>query len=182
MRSITFLTLEIYQKANKIGMSVEEKIQATKNIILTEITQWTVKELVRNNDYFFTPVGFKPTLESPPFEVRLAYNEEFDMHELKFGDMSSIEIEDKYRWSDTDPFRLQKALFLYKVLNRISKLLEKGDLDGITFAPWSGDGLGSDRMSYFKNMFKKINGGKFEMIYRKDLNLYIIQKKINNEI
>lgn len=177
MRSITFLTLPIYQKTSKFGKSIQENIQATKNFILTEITQWTVKKLKRNNNYFFTPIEFKPTLESPPFEIRLAYNEELKFHELKFGNLAAVELEDKYRWSDNDPFRLQKGLFLYKVLDIISRMLERDKIEGVTFAPWTGDGLGSERMSYFKNMFNKLNVDRFEMKYQKDQNLFIISKK-----
>lgn len=177
MRSLTYLALEVYHKVKKLKRTIEENTQAVKKYLLTEVQQWTIKQAKRNDSYFFMPLEFDGTPESAPFEVRLFYTLDLQVHELKFGNLSAVDSEDRYRWEENDPYRLQKALFLYKVLDRIGRMMESGEIEGIAFSPWHGDGLGSERMSYFKNMFNKLDKGRFEMVYKKELNVFLITRK-----
>lgn len=177
MRSLTNLALEIYNKVKRQGSTVEENAKVIKEYLLTEIKQWTIKQAKREDSYFFTPLEFDGTSESPPFEVRLFYTPDLQLHELKFGNLSAVDNIDRYNWKENDPYRLQKALFLYKVLERIGRMLESGEVKVLAFGPWTEDGLGSERMSYFKNMFNKLDNGRFKMEYKKALNVYIITQK-----
>lgn len=177
MRSLTNLALEVYHKIKRQGNTVEENRQIIKEYLLSEIQQWTIKQAKKGNNYFFTPLEFDGTPESPPFEVRLFDSLDLQLHELKFGNLSATDNEERYRWEENDPYRLQKALFLYKVLERVAGMLERGEIEGIAFGPWTMDGLGSERMSYFKNMFNKIDKGRFKMEYKKALNVFVITQK-----
>lgn len=158
MRALNTLATEIYKKVGSNFNYLQEKREATKNYILNEITHWTIKSTSMGDLLSFKPVELVDTETSPPFEVRLEHDEFTNFWELKFGNLNAESDEEKYKWDDNDPNRLQKALFLRNVLDkRIIPLLKSGDIQGISFSPYDGDGLGDDRVSYFRNMFSKLN-------------------------
>jgi hypothetical protein len=178
MRSITILALEIYQKLGKQYPNLTERKEATKQYILNEITQWGIKTLSQNNNYFYKPGDFLGDENSSPFEVRLVYDPKYDLHELKFGNLNANSEEEQYKWDDKDPYRLQKALFLNNVLeSKILPLFENNIIKGIMFMPYEWDGLGSERLSYFRNMFDKL--GKDKVQWKKIEGMYFIYKKTN---
>lgn len=161
MRALTVLAIDIYQNLSSIYSNLTERKEATKQYILNEITQWGIKELKQGGNYFFKPLEFEGTEDSAPFMVRLVYDPGFRKHELKFGNLNAISEKDMYKWDDNDPYRLQKALFLKNMLNKyILPLILNGDINGVTFSPYDLDGLGSDRLSYFRNMFDKVGKEK----------------------
>lgn len=177
MKSLTLLALEIYDKVNKRYNSTEENSPVTKQHLLNEVTQWTVEEIdIGNGSYEFIPKEFDGEPDSPDFTVKLRYDTDKGYHELKFGNLSALDIKDRYLWIENDPYRLQKSLFLFKALQKVVKLLESGKVKQVVFSPYFDDGHGNDRMSYFKNMYKKLDTSKFEFKYDKQLNLYIVTK------
>jgi hypothetical protein len=124
MRALTVIAVEIYQKLGKQYSNLTERREATRQYILNEITQWGVKFLKQGDNYFFKPVGFEGTEDSSYFEVRLIYDESTGFHELKFGNLNAKDKEKQFKWNDRDPYRLQKSLFLTKVLeNKILPFL-----------------------------------------------------------
>lgn len=165
MRALTVIALEIYQKLGKQYPNLTERREATKQYILNEITHWEVKTLEQGDNYFFKPKEFIGDKNSPPFEVRLLKSKAVEgYHELKFGNLNASTDEEKYKWDDKDPYRLQKALFLMKVLeSKIKSLFETGKITGIMFQPYSGDGLEDDRYSYFYNMYSKLGKDKYNL-------------------
>jgi hypothetical protein len=180
MNSLTLLAIEIYQKLGKKYPNLTERREATKQYILNKITHWGVKTLEQGDNYFFKPVGFEGTEDSSYFEIRLIYDESTDFHELKFGNLSVKDEEKQFKWNDKDPYRLQKALFLTKVLeNEILPLLINNKIQGIQFSPYDKDDLGSDRLSYFRNMFDKLGKDKLTWNHNKEHDFYYITKKIN---
>lgn len=177
MRSITILATEIYQTLGKYSNLTERK-EATKQYILKEITQWTVKPAHIGDVRVFKPMEFVGDETSTPFEVRLVYDRESKYHELKFGNLNAPNTLQQYKWNDKDPNRLLKALFLQKVLStEISPLLKSGRVSAITFTPFDGDGLEDDRYSYFYNMFSKLNTDNQYNLQNNKGN-YVITKKI----
>ena len=180
MRALTILATEIYQKLGKYSNLTERK-EATKQYLLTEISQWGVRKLNQGNIIIFKPKEFKGTNDSSPFEVRLVYDPNDNFWELKFGNLNAPTPEEQFKWDDNDPNRLPKALFLQKVMNsEIVPFLNNTDSEGIKFEPYDGDGLEDDRLSYFQNMFRKLNISKFEFNkgYSEDDSTYYITKKI----
>ena len=180
MRALTILATEIYQKLGKYSNLTERK-EATKQYLLTEISQWGVRKLNQGNIIIFKPKEFKGTNDSSPFEVRLVYDPNDNFWELKFGNLNAPTPEEQFKWDDNDPNRLPKALFLQKVMNsEIVPFLNNTDSEGIKFEPYDGDGLEDDRLSYFQNMFRKLNSSKFEFNkgYSEDDSTYYITKKI----
>lgn len=162
MISMTKLAIEIYQKLGKQYPNLNERKKATKNHILTEITQWNVKRMEMKNSIFFKPEEFNGSIESDPFEVRLVYDINDNFWELKFGNLNTSTPEEQFKWNENDPFRLQKSLFLIKVLeNELINFMKNTKSKGIKFIPFDGDGLGDERLSYFQNMFKKLNKNEF---------------------
>jgi hypothetical protein len=165
MRALSIIAIEIYQKLGKYYPNLTERREATKQYILNEITQWDVKTLEQGDNYFFKPIGFIGNKNSPPFEIRLLKSKAVDgYHELKFGNLNASDDGERYKWDDKDPYRLQKALFLVKVLeSKIKPLFETGKIMGILFQPYNGDELADDRYSYFYNMYSKLGKDKYDL-------------------
>ena len=180
MRTLTILATEIYQKLGKQYPNLTERKKATKQHILTEISQWAIKKGTFNDVIAFTPVEFKGTADSSPFEVRLAYDIDDNFWELKFGDLNASTPEEQFKWNDKDPYRLQKALFLQTVLTKeILPFIKTTNSEGIKFQPYDGDGLEDERLSYFQNMFKKLNKNDFDFskgYFEEDDTWYITRK------
>jgi hypothetical protein len=179
MRALTILATEVYQSLGKYT-NLTEKKEATKQYILTEISQWGVRKLNQGNIIIFKPKEFRGTNDSSPFEVRLVYDPNDNFWELKFGNLNAPNSEDQFKWDDNDPNRLPKALFLQKVMdNEIIPFLKNTENEGIKFEPYDGDGLEDDRLSYFQNMFRKLNKGEFEFNkgYFEEDNTWYITKK-----
>lgn len=176
MRALNVIAIEIYQKLGKQYFNLTERREATRQYILNEITQWNIKTLHQGNNYYFKPDEFKGDENSPPFEIRLVLTP-YGYHELKFGNLSASTDEEMFKWDDKDPNRLLKALFLQYVLEKnIIPLLIEDKIKGIMFSPYDGDGLGSDRYSYFYNMFSKLNKNK-EFSLKKEGDFSYITKK-----
>jgi hypothetical protein len=165
MRALNVIALEIYQQLNIKYSNLTERREATKQYILNEITQWEIKTLEQENNYFFKPKEFIGDKNSPPFEVRLLKSKAVEgYHELKFGNLNAETDEEKFKWDDKDPYKLQKALFLRNVLDKkIKSLFETGEIKGIMFQPYNGDGLADDRYSYFYNMYSKLGKDKYDL-------------------
>jgi hypothetical protein len=164
MRALNVIAIEIYQNLREQYRGPYERMEATRQYILNEITQWDIKTLRQGNNYYFKPDNFKGDNTSPQFEVRLIYNPELQYHELKFGNLNAETDEKKFKWDDKDPYRLQKALFLRSVLhNKVKVLLQNEDIMGIFFIPYDKDNLGSDRLSYFLNMYSNLNKNDFTL-------------------
>jgi hypothetical protein len=165
MRALNIIVIEIYQKLENYYPNLTERREATKQYILNEITQWDIKTLKQGDNYFFKPKEFIGDKNSPPFEVRLLKSKAVEgYHELKFGNLNASTDEEKFKWNDNDPYKLQKALFLSKVLElKIKSLFETGEIIGIMFQPYDGDGLADDRYSYFYNMFSKLGKDKYDL-------------------
>jgi hypothetical protein len=180
MRSLTILVTEVYQSLTHF-VNLTERKKATTQYILTEITQWGIKKLNQGDVVIFKPREFKGTNDSSPFEVRLVYDSSDNFWELKFGNLNAPTPEEQFKWDDKDPNRLPKALFLQKVMNsEIIPFLNNTDSEGIKFEPYDGDGLEDDRLSYFQNMFRKLNSSEFEFNkgYSEDDDTWYITKKI----
>jgi len=165
MRSLTILAIPIYQTLGKKYLNLTERAEATKQYIINEITQWTIKSLNQDENYFFKPNQFQGSSKSTPFEVRLLKSKALEgYHELKFGNLNAEEDEEKFKWDDNDPYKLQKALFLKNVLEtKVKKLLDSEHIMGILFQPYKGDGLEDDRLSYFYNMYSKLGKDKYDL-------------------
>lgn len=165
MKPLTILALEIYQKLEKQYPNLTERRNATKQYILNEITQWEIKTLEQEDNYFFKPKEFIGDKNSPPFEIRLLKPKAIEgWYELKFGNLNASTDEEKYKWNNKDPYRLQKAVFLTRVLeSKIKPLFETGKITGIIFQPYDGDGLADDRYSYFYNMYSKLGKDKYDL-------------------
>lgn len=175
MESLTKLAIPIYQKLGKQYPNLAERIEATKQYILNEITQWNIKELIQDDNYYFKPVEFEGTEDSKPFQIRLIL-EDNGFYNLKFGNLNASSATKMFQRNENDPYKLNKALFLYNVINKkIIPLLQNDIIKGIQFEPYDEDGLGSDRLSYFRNMFDKLGKDKFTW-YKED-NTYYINKK-----
>jgi hypothetical protein len=166
MRSLTILAADIYQKMGKQYPNLTERYEATKKFILKEITQWSNKKTFTGNVITYKPVEFDGTSDSTAFQVRLVYDVDTKTCELKFGNLNAVTARDQFKWDDQDPFKMQKALFLHTVLEKeVVPILKSGDIEGIEFTPYDGDGLEDDRASYFHNMFTKLNkSNNFELI------------------
>ena len=163
MESLTKLAIPIYQKLGKKFPNLNERAEATKQFIINEITQWSIKESIQGKNYFFKPNEFNGTEDSIPFEVRLIYIPDYDLYQLKFGNLNAPNEEEMYKWDRNDSFKLQKALFLQKVItNKITPLFKSGDIKGIEFMPYIDDEYGDDRLSYFRNMFDKLGKDEFK--------------------
>jgi hypothetical protein len=177
MRALTILATEVYQKLGKYS-NLAERRQATKQYILNEITQWTIKPAHIGDVRVFKPIEFMGNEASTPFQVRLIHTPETKFEELKFGDLNAATDEEKYVWDDKDPNRLLKALFLHNVLEKkVAPLLKSGEIKGISFTPYDGDGLGDERYSYFHNMFSRLNTNSQYNLKTID-GIYYITKKI----
>lgn len=176
MKAISVLAIEYY---NRVGrkQTLQERLRETKQLIIKEVTKWQVKMLTQGTNYFFKPVGFEGTENSPAFEVRLIDSETEWGHDLKFGDLNQPTDSKKYQWSDEDPKKMQKALFLITVLeDYVAKLLEAGKIKTVSFAPYADDELASDRLTYFKRMFDRINkNNRYAWIERNGN--YLIRKR-----
>jgi hypothetical protein len=179
MRALTILATEVYQSLGKYT-NLTEKKEATKQYILTEISQWGVRKLNQGNILIFKPKEFKGTNDSSPFEVRLVYDPNDNFWELKFGNLNATTPEEQFKWDDNDPNRLPKAIFLQKVMNsEIIPFLNNTDSEGIKFEPYDGDGLEDDRLSYFQNMFRKLNKNEYELnqgYFEEDDTWYVTKK------
>ena len=157
MRAISILAIEYYSRTSR-KKTLKERFEDTERLILKEVSRWQVKLFKQGNNYFFRPEGFVGTDTSSPFEVRLIDSETEWGHDLKFGDLNKPSDTERYHWSDEDPKRMQKALFLLDVLeNYVAKLLLGGKIKAASFSPYDNDELGSDRLSYFRRMFDKVN-------------------------
>ena len=176
MRQISILAIEYYRRVG-IKKTLQERFEATKQLILKEVTRWPVKMMQQGSSYFFKPKGFDGTDTSPAFEVRLIDSETEWGHDLKFGNLNKATDAEKYYWSDEDPKRMQKALFLIEVLeNYVAKLLASGKVKAISFHPYNEDDLGSDRLSYFRRMFDKVNRNR-EFTWIEKEGGFLIKKK-----
>lgn len=176
MRSLSKLTIEIYQNLATQYNNLIERKEATKQYILTEITHWSIKSLHQGKNYFYKPSEFNGTENSKPFEVRLVLDQGNGYYELKFGDLNASSEKEQYEWDDKDPYKLQKSLFLIKVLEtKVIPLILDGIIKGLEFIPFEQDGLGDDRLSYFYNMFSKLGKDKFE--WKAMGGMYFIYKK-----
>jgi hypothetical protein len=174
MKSLSMLAVPIYQKLAGKYANLAERREATRQYLLKEIIHWGIKELEQNGSYFFKPIEFERTENSKPFQVRLVL-EDNGFHNLKFGDLNALTDNEKFEWDENDPYRLNKALFLYNVINKkIIPLLQNDIIKGIQFEPYDGDGLGDERLSYFSNMYNKL-GKQFS--WNKEENIYYIKKK-----
>lgn len=178
MESLSKLAIPLYQKLSKKYPDLNERVEATKQFILNEITQWDIKELIQNKNYFFKPNEFNGTENSNPFEVRLIYIPDYDLYQLKFGNLNASDEEERYKWDKNDPFRLQKALFLQNVITKkIIPLFRSGNIRGIEFMPYNEDEFGDDRLSYFRNMFDKLGNEEFSWSGPDREGRYYISKK-----
>lgn len=177
MKTLSILATEIYQDLSKRYPNLSELREATKQHLLNEITQWTIKGFEQNNSYFIKPKEFSGDDKSTPFEVRLIdTNDGNGYHELKFGNLNAEDDEDRYAWDDGDPHRLQKALFIRNVLESVVvKLLDAGKIKGVLFQPYDGDGLGDHRYSYFYNMYSKLKKDGYKL-NKTGQNAYVITK------
>jgi hypothetical protein len=176
MKSLSTLTTEVYQNLSKKYSNLIERKEATKQYILTEITHWTIKSLYQGKNYYFKPFEFNGTEYSKPFEVRLVLDQGNGYHELKFGNLNADSPKDQYEWDDKDPYKLQKSLFLIKVLEtKVMPMILDGTIKGLEFVPFDQDGLGDDRLSYFYNMFSKL--GKDKVEWKSMGGMYFIYKK-----
>jgi hypothetical protein len=176
MQSLTVLAIPIYQQLGKQYPNLSERREATKQYILNEITRWGIKKTDHINSYFFKPVEFKGTQNSKPFDVRLMYDDNSGLHELKFGNLNASTDDEKFEWDSNDPYKLQKALFLNDVINKeIIPLIKNKTIKGLQFSPYNGDNLADDRLSYFRNMFDKLGKDKFNWIHDGE-KYYIITK------
>jgi hypothetical protein len=176
MKSLSTLTTEVYQNLSKKYSNLIERKEATKQYILTEITHWTIKSLYQGKNYYFKPFEFNGTENSKPFEVRLVLDQGNGYHELKFGNLNADSPKDQYEWDDKDPYKLQKSLFLIKVLEtKVMPMILDGTIKGLEFVPFDQDGLGDDRLSYFYNMFSKL--GKDKVEWKSMGGMYFIYKK-----
>jgi hypothetical protein len=174
MKSLSMLAMPIYQKLVGRYPNLSERREATKQYLLKEITHWGIKELTQNEGYFFKPSEFNGTENSKPFQIRLI-PENDGFYDLKFGNLNAPTDEERFEWDENDPYKLQKALFLYNVINKkIISLLENDIIKGIQFEPYNGDGLGDERLVYFSNMYNKL--GKNFTWYKKG-NTHYIKKK-----
>ena len=172
MESLSTLIARVYQTQCSRYSSIDEQVAATEHYILNEITQWGVQVKSAPGTVTFIPVGNDLASQ---FEVRLLYKSNSDMWELKFGNLSANSEEGMYTWESTD--RLQKALFVREVLEQyVVPALENDTLNGIEFRPYAGDGLESDRLSYFKNMYNKLAKSKYVM--SQEGSTYYITKNI----
>lgn len=180
MKNISILALEIYQKLGKKHSNLTELREATKKYILSEISQWTVKSTLQGDNYFFKPKEFSGDKKSSPFEIGLFKTGMpglSDLHELKFGNLDAETDEDRFKWEDSDPYKLQKALFLKTVLEtKVKPLIDSGRIEGIVFQPYDGDGLGDQRYSYFYNMYLKLGKDKYDL-EKGDEGVYFITPK-----
>jgi hypothetical protein len=165
MKPLNVIVVEIYQKLEKYYFNLTERREATKQYILNEITQWNIKTLEQEGNYFFRPKEFIGDKNSPPFEIRLLKSKALEgYHELKFGNLNAETDEERYKWDDKDIYKLQKALFLRKVLeSKIKSLFETKKIMGIMFQPYEGDGLADDRYSYFYNMYSKLGKNNYDL-------------------
>ena len=178
MRALNVLALEIYQKLGKQYPNLTERREVTRQYLLKEVTQWTVKKAEHGDNYYFKPVEFKGDEDSSPFEVRLIYDIDTDCYEVKFGNLNAPTDQEKFKWDDKDTYRLQKSLFLKTVLEKeIIPLLKRGEIEGLQFTPYSKDDLGDDRLSYFRNMFSKLGKDKFSWSYDDEYDKYFIIPK-----
>ena len=174
MESLTILAIPIYQKLGKQYPNLTERREATKQYILNEITQWSIKELIQDGNYYFKPIEFEGTENSKPFQVRLVL-EDNGFYNLKFGNLNASSTSKMFQWDKNDPYKLNKALFLNNVINKkVVPLLQNNTIEGIQFEPYNEDGLGSDRLSYFRNMFDKLGN---DFTWYKEDNIYYIKKK-----
>lgn len=176
MLHLSKLIIEIYQNLAISYSNLIERKEAVKRYILTEITHWTIKTLNQGKNYFFKPYEFNGTEKSKPFEVRLVYDPGNGYHELKFGNLNANSDSEQYEWDDKDPYRLQKSLFLIKVLeNKVAPMILDELIKGVEFIPFDQDGLGDDRLNYFYNMFSKLGNDKVE--WKSMGGMYFIYKK-----
>ena len=174
MESLTKLAIPIYQRLRKQHPNLSERIEATTQHILNEVNQWGIKELIQDGNYYFKPAEFEGTENSKPFQVRLVL-EDNGFYNLKFGNLNASSASKMFQWDKNDPYKLNKALFLYNVKNKkVLPLLQNNTIEGIQFEPYNEDGLGSDRMSYFNNMFDKLGN---DFTWYKEDNTYYINKK-----
>lgn len=164
MIPLTILAAEIYTEMGEY-LNLSEKREATKQYILNEISQWKISSMEQSGNYFFKPIEFKGNKNSPPFEIRLLRSKALEgYHELKFGNLNATDDETRFKWDNKDPYRLQKALFLKRVLeSNIKSLFDKGSITGIMFQPYDGDGLADDRYTYFYNMYTKLGKDKYDL-------------------
>ena len=170
------LATEVYRKLGKQYPILTERKEATRQYILNEISQWGIKSSQQEGGYFFKPTNFQGTQDSPPFEVRLIRDDGWNKYELKFGNLNNPDEKEQYKWMGNDPFKLQKALFLNTVLrDKVVPLILNGDIPGVMFIPFDEDGLGDDRLSYFRNMFDKV--GKDKLQWTSMGGMYFITKK-----
>ena len=177
MRSLTILAVPIYLSLSEQYKNPYEREEATARYILNEVTHWTIKSVQMHGIMSFKPTEFSGDDNSLPFEIRLIENKKDGFWELKFGDLNTKSEEDRYGWKDEDPHKLQKALFLHDVLNkRVTKMIKDGQIKGVKFSPYDGDGLGDDRLSYFKGMFQKLNKKSEFSWYSKDGTYYVTKK------
>ncbi len=177
MRALTILGTEIYQRLGQYP-NLAERREATRQYILNEITQWTIKPARIGDVRVFKPMEFIGSEASAPFQVRLVHTPENEFEELKFGNLNAATDEEKYVWDDKDPNRLLKALFLHNVLEKkVAPLLKSGEIKGILFTPYDGDGLGDERYSYFHNMFSRLNTNNQYDLKTID-GVYLITKKL----
>jgi len=178
MRALTIIATEIYQKLGKQYPNLSERREVTKQYILNEITRWNIKKAEQGDNYFYKPAEFKGTQDSKPFDVRLIYDVDTDLYELKFGNLNAPVDVERFGWNDKDPYKLQKALFLNDVLNKeILPMMRNKTIGGLQFSPYDKDDLGDDRLSYFRNMFDKLGKDEFEWVYDDEDDKYLILPK-----
>ena len=178
MKALTILAIPIYQRLGKKYPNLNERAEATRDYLLNEITHWTVKKAEHGDNYYFKPVEFKGTEDSAPFEIRLIYDIDTDCYEVKFGNLNASSDQERFKWDDKDPHRLQKGLFLRTVLEKeIVSLLKSNKIGCVQFTPYDKDGLGDDRLSYFRNMFSKLGKDKFSWSYDDEYDKYFIIPK-----
>ena len=178
MEYITTLARPIYQMLFDEYPKMNDRINATKRFILENITQWTIKKRIDDNgNYIFKPKEFEGLEGSDSFEVILLKNGNTKDYQLKFGNFKESDPKKMYAKKDSDSHKLRKALFLINVLQKeVVKLFYDNEIETIYFDPYSEDGLGSDRLAYFKNMFNKLNkDDDFELTKMHDI--YSINKK-----
>lgn len=174
------------ESANNIGFreyllhpepNIGKRAEIVAKHLLTEVIHWSIGIKKDDAGITYYPSEFDGDENSSPFVVRLFDWVVDGLWELKFGNMDSNEPGEKFKWNKDDPNRVKKALFLIDVLeNEVPKLFEDGTIEKLVFTPYNSDGLGNDRLSYFKNMFNKINKNN-EYDWRFDENAYIISKK-----
>lgn len=147
---------------------------------LNEITQWNVEVKNQGSKITFYPTEQKEYDAETQFRVLLFYNEDNDSWTLKFGNTGAEDPDDRFKWSENDPDRLKKILFIKNVVQKyIIPLIDEGKLNKITYSPYEDDNKQDERVKLFNNIFKQSNKDNKYKIYYDD-GLYFVERNIKD--